>query len=121
MEEDIFYNFSNFVESLNSFPFVMEDVMSMDDEDAYVITDVEITFKDVVRFCTGSAFVTKDMKKNGVICFSHPDIISGERVTAIVCALKLQFPVTNRYCGDSDAFIKHFCEDIISSPGFGRP
>ena len=118
-EEDIYYNFSNFIETLEFEDLKLPTVIQID-EDVEMNAETTISLNDVVRFCTGSKFVMPAMKKQGIIAFTHPDeFCQGKRIVAYTCTYKLVFPVTERYCGSSEDFCKNFCDDIASAPGFG--
>jgi hypothetical protein len=61
------------------------------------------------------------MKGKGTINFIYPDqSAQGRRIEAHTCAIVLEFPVTDRYSNSPELFIENFCDDIVSSPGFGR-
>ena len=119
LEVDVFYNFSNFIESLDQDEYIMPDVIEIDEEVEFTKAK-KISISDVVMFLTGSKYVLPSMKKQGVLKFSHPGKAGrGQRVVAHTCTYELNIPVTSRYYGSPSDFIQHFCEDIISAPGFG--
>ena len=117
-EEDIFYNLTNFVESLNikNYEVTIESLIPNEKQ-----KQIQISLKDVVRFCTGSYYVMENMKSKGTIKFDRPNEKSkGKRITSETCLFLLTIPVTERYTGSSEQFIRNLCDDIACSPGFGR-
>ncbi|XP_066932604.1 uncharacterized protein [Clytia hemisphaerica] len=118
VEEDIVYNFTNFVESFHHVKQYKRKVYSI--EDAKEVDKI-ITFPDVFRFCSGSKFVLDSMKGKGTIKFVYPssEKDKARHIEAYTCALMIVIPVNQRYI-DSQTFIESFCEDILSSPGFGK-
>ena len=79
-----------------------------------------VTLKDIVRFTTGSKFVTHSMLATGTIEFIHKDNIQGRRQVASTCTRSLIFPVNERYVCSSETFIKNITEDIFMNVGFGK-
>lgn len=130
-EEDIVYNFTNFVESLDVEDLCVETIAidsdSDEDEGAANKKVVEknltkrISLIDCIQFCSGSKYILESMKEKGTVTFMYPDNASrGKRIVVSTCALVISFPVTARYYGSSEAFNEHFCDNIVSSPGFGK-
>ena len=133
-EEDIVYNFSNFLESLDVKAYNRltisidydddeeEEGNKQENKDAVESTyQRNITLIDVIRFCTGSKYILDSMKGNGTIKFIYPgQNAHGQRIEAHTCAILLEFPVTERYYNSPESFIENFCDDIVSSPGFGK-
>ena len=116
-EEDIVYNLTNFLESLQhdgamDLPLILLDEDGMEEQ-----TTMKITIEEVCRFLTGSKFVTTSMVGQGSITFDHDGRIGA--VEAHTCNVRLTFPVTERYYGSQDVFISSFTEDMRSGPGFG--
>lgn len=119
-EEDIYYNFTNFIEALENDNYKLPGTISLDDDGKEEHSDTNISLRDVIRFCTGSKYVLPCMKENGTIEFIHPNKKDqGKRIIVYTCNYKLVFPVTKRYYGSTEAFNRHFCEDVATSPGFG--
>lgn len=120
-EEDIYFNFTNFVESLHeddrNYSLNVIDVETGD------TTTKHVTINDFLMFCTGSRYISQSMKGTGKIKFHHLDSndhCKGMRVVANTCDLTLTFPVNERYINQPQTFINNFIEDIYSSPGFGK-
>ena len=87
----------------------------------YNTEERKITLIDVIRFCSGSQYILESMKSKGTIKLIYPGETSqGRRIEAHTCAIILEFPVTERYCNSSESFTEHFCDDIVSSPVFGK-
>ena len=118
LEIDVYYNFTNFIESLEEEEYKSEVIEI--DEDVVSTKNKCISINDVVRFLTGSKYVLPSMKGQGVVKFYHPnDAEYGQRVTVRTCTYEIIFPITKRYYGSSNDFVVNFCEDILSAPGFG--
>ncbi|XP_057299457.1 uncharacterized protein LOC130630076 [Hydractinia symbiolongicarpus] len=119
-EEDIYYNFTNFIEALENDNYKLPGTISLDDDGKEEHSDTNISLRDVIQFCTGSKYVLPCMKENETIEFIHPNKKDqGKRIIVYTCNYKLVFPVTKRYYGSTEAFNRHFCEDVATSPGFG--
>jgi len=117
-EEDIVYNFTNFCESLDVTAYNHSTILIEEDCE---VEDTFVALVELIRFCSGSNFILDSMKSKGTIKFIYPGEESfGQRLEARTCFLSLEFPVSDRYCGSPEDFVKNFCEDIISSPGFGK-
>lgn len=69
-EEDIIYNFTNFVESLDfkNYEITIESLIPNEKQ-----KQIQISLKDVARFCTGSYYVMESMKSKGTIKFDRPN------------------------------------------------
>lgn len=116
-EEDIVYNLTNFLESLQHDGAMDLPLIVLDEDGVEEQTTIKITLEEVCRFFTGSKFVTTSMVGQGSITFDHDGRIGS--VEAHTCNVQLTFPVTKRYYGSEDGFINSFTEDMRSGSGFG--
>lgn len=120
-QEDIYYNFTNFVETIEQEPFKFTDAVQLDDE-IEIKSEKLIKMSDVIQFCTGSKYVMPAMIGNGKISFIEPgDICFGRRVTVQTCTLSVVFPLSERYYISTNRFMESFSEDIATGTGFGIP
>ena len=121
-EEDIYYNFTCFVEAVEASELNKIQVIELDSENSGSEKQEEkmVTLEDFVRFTTGSKFVTHSMLETGIIEFIHKDNIQGRRLVADTCTRSLIFPVNERYVCSSETFIKNITEDIFMNVGFGK-
>ena len=117
-EEDIYYNWTNFLESLETDGERKLTVTHVDEDGNETQKERKILLSDVIRFLTGSKFALPSMLGKGKISFQH--VVEGnfgKRVEVNTCVLCLTFPVTPRY---KDHFFDSFCDDICSAPDFGK-
>ena len=118
-EEDILYNWENFI--TNVFRGKVSQTSITIDDDTFQETESTkvITLNDVIMFTTGSYYLPfMGLERKVQIEFEHiPQ--EGKRVTANTCGPVLTFPVSPRYSCDLETFCKNLAEDIISSPGCG--
>lgn len=118
-EEDILYNWENFI--TNVFRGKVCQTSITIDDDTFLETESTkvITLNDVIMFATGSYHLpAMGLEHQVQIEFEHEPQV-GKRVTANTCGPVLTFPVSPRYSCDLETFCKNLAEDIISSPGFG--
>lgn len=118
-EEDILYNWENFI--TNVFRGKVCQTSITIDDDTFLETESTkvITLNDVIMFATGSYHLpAMGLEHQVQIEFEH-EPQAGKRVTANTCGPVLTFPVSPRYSCDLETFCKNLAEDIISSPGFG--
>ena len=94
-EEDIYYNFTCLVEAVEASGLKKIQVMELDFENSGSEKQEEkmVTLEDIVRFTTGSKFVTHSMLETGTIEFIDKDNIQGRRLVANTCTRSLIFPV----------------------------
>ena len=74
IEEDIVFNFKNFIESLYYSEEIVElDVIENFDNEKVkpVVTRKKPSIEDLVSFCTGSRYITHNLMWAGTIDFSH--------------------------------------------------
>ena len=72
IEEDIVFNFKNFIESLYYSEKIVEpDVIENFDNDKEkpVVTKKKLSIEDFVSFCTGSKYITHNLMRAGTINF----------------------------------------------------
>ena len=74
IEEDIVFNFKNFIESL----YYSEDIVELDviknfdnDKENPVVRKKKLTIEDFISFCTGSRYITHNLMRAGTIDFRH--------------------------------------------------
>lgn len=118
-EEDILYNWENFI--TNVFRGKVSQTSITIDDDTFQETESTkvITLNDVIMFTTGSYHLpVMGLERKVEIEFEH-EPQEGKRVTANTCGPVLTFPVSPRYSCDLETFCTNLAEDIISSPGFG--
>lgn len=118
-EEDILYNWENFI--TNVFRGKVSQTSITIDDDTFQETESTkvITLNDVIMFTTGSYHLpVMGLECKVEIEFEH-EPQEGKRVTANTCGPVLTFRVSPRYSCDLETFCKNLAEDIISSPGFG--
>ena len=65
-EEDIYYNWTNFLESLEKDGHKKMSVLRVDDDGMETDEDRTITLRDVMQFCTGSKFVLPSMERQNM-------------------------------------------------------
>ena len=107
-EEDIFYNFSTFLEEISANP-VTEQVF---DYYHHEMKNKEITLHDVVQFITVSYYLHDD---NTIVTVEF--VHEKRQVSVNTCTQTLMFPVTSAFL---DQFTENFVSDILPSPGFGK-
>ena len=107
-EEDIVYNLTNFLESLQHDRAMDLPLIVLDEDGIEEQTTMKITIEEVCRCLTGSKFVTTSTVGQGSITFDHDGRIGA--VEANTCNLRLTFPVTERYYGSQDVFISSFTD-----------
>ena len=116
VEEEILYNWSNFLVHVYNGKVVQTSI-SLDDAETF--TEEKITLKDVLLFTTGSYHLTVlGFGDKPLIEFDHNAQV-GRRVRANTCGPILTFPVSSRYTCSLDKFCTNLAEDILGSPGFG--
>ena len=123
-QEDIYYYFTNFLESIEGNENGAISCLEIPEKDTDEVKthDKKLTIKDVALFLTGSKFITPTLKGKGTINFLPVSEKSfGKRVIVNACSYDLSIPISERYYSSSDSFIKSSSEDIISSPGYGKP
>ena len=119
-EEDIVFNFYNFIDEVgnnkltNVLAFSLADVEDGKVDDK-IKQEVSISLSDLLMFLTGSRHLPRCSPRIS-ICFDHQ--IQG-RVNVSTCNMEIRFSVTKRYV-DSAQFSENFLQDIINSPGFGK-
>eukprot|EP00794_Sanderia_malayensis_P020964 gene20964-23019_t len=116
-EEDIIYNFTNFLERLEHDGSLTLPVLEIEDDGSVLETTREIMLQEVTRFCTGSRFITPAMEGKGTIRFDN----TGKYGTVIAntCSIVLTFPIIEKYTGSPELFIQSFTEDMRNECGFG--
>ena len=124
IEEDIVFNFKNFIESL----YYSEDIVELDvienfdnEKEKPVVSKKKLTIEDFVSFCTGSRYITYNLMRAGTIDFRHfeQDSSPGVRVVGNTCNITMTFPVNGRYNSEPQQFLKNI-DDIYCSPCFGK-
>ena len=116
-----FYHFANFLDELDKIEsgkrklWDVIDVPTEDDPQEVTNQDIKISLEDVLFFLTGSRYLLAKGLRKGEVTFSHD---SCRRVHVNACALGIVFPFNERYTGPN--FSENFCEDVLSSPGFGK-
>eukprot|EP00794_Sanderia_malayensis_P013137 gene13137-14490_t len=68
-EEDIYYNFTNFLEQLEHEGPTHLLKIELNEDGSETETEKEINLQEVAQFCTGSRFITPEMKGTGTISF----------------------------------------------------
>ena len=119
-EEDIVFNFFNFLDELENgaenskFTFA---VTVLGDEGVQGTKQVAISLEDVLQFLTGSRHIScHGLKKGEIAFFSSPDRC--RRVHINTCGIGISFPLNERYAGKN--FTANFSDDILCAPGFGK-
>ena len=125
-EEDIVFNFTNFIESLYQSEGI-DPVQLYDAEDEIEKAPVAktLSIEDFICFCTGSRYITPSVVLTGTIEFLHftsneKKLHSGMRVMVNTCNITLTFPVNDRYAFDPSVFVNNLIDDIYCAPGFGK-
>eukprot|EP00794_Sanderia_malayensis_P014821 gene14821-16361_t len=105
-EEDIVYNFTNFLDHVQKNPMEVEvldyeSILAVGKEavnyaDEGKLKRVQIKLEDVLQFLTGSKFVGSLKGMKGEISFCH-DCSAGRRVKVNTCGTSIIFPATTRY------------------------
>ena len=116
-EEDIYYNFTNFLEKLEHEGSLHLMKIELNEDGSETETTKEINLQEVAQFCTGSRFITSEMKGKGTISFDKARKYG--TVVVNTCSVGLTFPVTERYSASPDVFIESFTEDMRTGTGFG--
>ena len=121
IEEDIVFNFKNFIESL----YYSEDIVELDvieNFDNEKVSKKKLTIEDFISFCTGSRYITHNLMRAGIIDFRHfeQDSSPGVRVVVNTCNITLTFPVNGRYNLEPEQFLRNIIDDIYCSPCFGK-
>ena len=114
-EQDVAYNWCNFLDELELHAVKevrVSDFLAEEDEEK----SLSMKLEDVLFFLTGSKFLPSISIGSGRIIFDH-DSDQERRISVSTCALKLTFPICERYM--SEEFTTNIMDDIISSPGFG--
>ena len=124
IEEDIVFNFKNFIESL----YYSEDIVELDvienfdnEKEKPVVSKKKLTIEDFVSFCTGSRYITHNLMRAGTIDFRHfeQDSSPGVRVVGNTCNITMTFPLNGRYNSEPQQFLKNI-DDIYCSPCFWK-
>lgn len=105
-EEEIFYNWENFI--TNVFRGKVSQTSTTIDDDTYQGTESTkvITLNDVIMFTTGSYHLpVMGLERKVAIEFEH-ELQEGKRVTANICGPILTFPVSPRYSCGLETFLK---------------
>ena len=73
IEEDIVFNFKNFIESL----YYSEDIVELDvienfdnEKEKSVVSKKKLEIEDFVSFCTGSRYIAHSLMRAGTIFFT---------------------------------------------------
>ena len=121
-EEDIYYNFTSFIEEVGASELNKIHIIESDFENSGSEKQEEkmLTLEDIVTFTSGSKFVTHSMLETGTTEFIHKDNIQGKRLVADTCTRSITFQVNERYVCSSETFIKSITEDIFMNVGFGK-
>eukprot|EP00794_Sanderia_malayensis_P013372 gene13372-14746_t len=120
-EEDIFYNFANLLDELENVELSKQNswdvivIPTEDDPEEVTKRNVKVTLEDVLLFLSGSRYLPTKGLRNGEITFSRDSLL---RIHVNTCGLQIMFPLNERYIGSN--FSENFCEDVLSSPGFGK-
>ena len=77
-----------------------------------------LTKSDVLQWLTGSRYLMPKMIGAGQVIFVHDGSKGKRRMVSRTCALHLEIPVNVRYTESQDNFVKHICDDILSSQSF---
>lgn len=126
-EEDILYNWENFLSNVFRGKVSQTTIEINDDfyidADTCTVEETEstkvVTLNDVVMFSTGLYHLpVMGLEPKVQIDFEH-NPPEGKRVTANTCGPSLNFPVSSRYTCNLETFCKNLSEDIFSSPVFG--
>eukprot|EP00794_Sanderia_malayensis_P001628 gene1628-1807_t len=117
LEEDIYFNFTNLVETLEHRGHIEVNTIEIDDKGGGKESTRKISVEDVIQFCTGSKYVTPALKGTGTLNFDH----SGKygALVANTCSVLLTFPVIDRYTKSAEDFVTQVVNDICSQNGFG--
>ena len=124
IEEDIVFNFKNFIESL----YYSEDIVELDviknfdnDKENPVVRKKKLTIEDFISFCTGSRYITHNLMRVKTIDFRQfeQDSSPGVRVVVNICNINLTFSVNGRYNSKPEHFLKNI-DEIYCSPCFGK-
>ena len=119
-EEDIVFNFTNFIESLYQSEGI-DPVQLYDAEDEIEKAPVAktLSIEDFICFCTDSRYITPSSVLTGTIEFLHfTSKNQGMRVMVNTCSIT--FPVNDRYAFDPSVFVNNLIDDIYCAPGFGK-
>ena len=116
-EEDIYYNFTNFLEKLEHEGSMHLMKIELNEDGSETETTKEISLQEVAQFCTGSRFITHEMKGKGTISFDNARKYG--TVVVNTCSIGLTFPVIERYSASPEVFIESFTEDMRTGSGFG--
>ena len=125
IEEDIVFNFKNFIESL----YYSEDIVELDvienfdnEKEKPVVSKKKLTIEDFVSFCTGSRYVTHKLMRAGTIEFRHfeQDSSPGVRVAVNTCNITLTFRVNGSYISEPEHSLRNIIDEIHCSPCFGK-
>ena len=91
LEEDIFYHFTNCIESLEYQGAMELPLIILEEDGSEKEVTTVITLQEVTRFLTGSKYVTASLEGKGTICFDH--FKRSGTVIANTCNIVLTFPV----------------------------
>ena len=125
IEEDIVFNFKNFIVSL----YYSEDIFELDvienfdnEKEKPVVTKNKLSIEAFVSFCTRSRYKTHNLMLAGTIDFRHfeEDSSRGVRVVVNTYNITLTFPVNGRYISEPEQFLKNIIDDIYCSSCFGK-
>ena len=120
IEEDIVFNFKNFIESL----YYSEDIVELDvieNFDNEKVSKKKLTIEDFISFCTGSRYITHNLMRVKTIDFRQfeQDSSPGVRVAVNICNINLTFSVNGRYNSKPEQFLKNI-DEIYCSSCFGK-
>ena len=120
LQEDFYYNLTNYIQALEEKPYNLECAITLDEE-IEIKQKKEIFLSDFLQFMTSSRFVLATMFQKFQIDFILPtDCKKGQRLFVSTCQLSARIPLNQHYCTDTESFNKNISEDIINSPGFGK-
>ena len=107
IEEDIVFNFKNFIESL----YYSEDIVELDvienfdnEKEKPVVSKKKLTIEDFASFCTGSRHKAHNLMRTGTIDIRHfeQDSSPAVRVVVSTCNITLTFPVNGQGRNQND-------------------
>ena len=114
IEEDIPFNFKNFIKSLYYSEDELDVIENFDnDKEKPVVTRKKLSIEDFVSFCTGSRYMTHNSMRVGIIDFRHfeQDPSLGVKVVVNTCNMTLTFQVNGCYNSEPEQFLKNI-DDI---------
>eukprot|EP00794_Sanderia_malayensis_P016586 gene16586-18273_t len=118
-EEDVYFKPHSFLEGLQYDSQEKRQTIELEDE-AEIHVERCVSLADVLKFCSGSKYITKDMVGKGSISFIHPKPEQyGMGIMANTCSLVLTLPVISTIFCNTRGIHDSFVEDICSAPDFG--